>query len=547
MKKINYLPWSLCFFLFLSPILIFEWTSEASLETIQIETDDPGPECVELRSWLPTWTVTTPETPATTQLGFNRLYPTITPIPNSTKLLVAGGFQSFATVEEQGFFEKNQLFLYDTQDHSIQSINTTPPLPTTGLVGHTVSSFDGDLFYIIGSQGNPGWTPLNLQLSTKNLFRRQIFQPGFGFNPPNFPLSKFPPLYSHTAVPMYVLKPSTHPLSHSSARLGDPVRNALLNAIFNHLTLAQKGPLYHLRQMPSYRNTLFHILLADDSIQMALHQFLAQIPRQDSSSISTVPKIEQNLKMQIAQQEIDETKKLVFNVLSSTRDPMAFNIHYPDSCYSRIIYLFGGATSNSISGEKTINTLIAFNTEQSLWRKVLPNRFTPWPSARVYHMSFAWSSRLYVYGGAPEIKNTVEGDPVFGDLWEFDTATETWREINMQGEVPSPRGSAAVHVIGDFVYLVGGFDGKTSFNEVYRMNLKTHRWKKIDVSYPSSAPSWGAASHVSNGSIFLHGGYNAISNLNESFSMTGDTLVLSPPQDDLRSLVIRYLEEHFSD
>jgi hypothetical protein len=46
----------------------------------------------------------------------------------------------------------------------------------------------------------------------------------------------------------------------------------------------------------------------------------------------------------------------------------------------------------------------------------------PVPCARLYHCSTVVQNRyIYIFGGAPDVKTTVVGDPVLADMHRFDT------------------------------------------------------------------------------------------------------------------------------
>lgn len=102
----------------------------------------------------------------------------------------------------------------------------------------------------------------------------------------------------------------------------------------------------------------------------------------------------------------------------------------------------------------------------------------PWSVPRAFYAAAVFNGRVYVGCGATTGQpNTPPetGYPAFtsyGDMYSSDTVDdpESW----IKHEVPfSPRMWAAMHPVGDHLYLVGGYNNfktATNFDDVYRMD-----------------------------------------------------------------------------
>eukprot|EP00163_Fabomonas_tropica_P028388 TRINITY_DN575_c1_g1_i2.p1 TRINITY_DN575_c1_g1~~TRINITY_DN575_c1_g1_i2.p1 ORF type:complete len:1161 (-),score=219.44 TRINITY_DN575_c1_g1_i2:122-3253(-) len=77
-----------------------------------------------------------------------------------------------------------------------------------------------------------------------------------------------------------------------------------------------------------------------------------------------------------------------------------------------------------------------------------------WPPSRSYYASFIDNINGYIYyfGGKAD---TV----LYNDLWRYNIAENSWRELRPRGTRPSPRYGATISVHNDLVYLYGGDTG----------------------------------------------------------------------------------------
>ena len=108
------------------------------------------------------------------------------------------------------------------------------------------------------------------------------------------------------------------------------------------------------------------------------------------------------------------------------------------------VVLFGG--QDPVSGSCFNDTIIlervhvggGLSPSVWTWRRSMPSESSPAPPARHSHVCTSASSRLMVlFGGASHTHGLL------GDLWIFDTDTESWTHRKPDGESPAPREMAA--------------------------------------------------------------------------------------------------------
>ena len=136
--------------------------------------------------------------------------------------------------------------------------------------------------------------------------------------------------------------------------------------------------------------------------------------------------------------------------------------------------------------------------ERPAWREVA----APGPGARALHAAaFDRARGLAVFFGG------VRPDmAVLGDVWGFSPLTETWQEITVSGEAPTPRWAAAAveDVPRGRVLVLFGNDGRPS-EEVWALDLGRLVWERV----ASGPPARFDAAVASDGAdrVWVYGGF----------------------------------------
>uniref|UniRef100_A0A0A9Y2K0 Host cell factor 1 n=2 Tax=Lygus hesperus TaxID=30085 RepID=A0A0A9Y2K0_LYGHE len=171
-------------------------------------------------------------------------------------------------------------------------------------------------------------------------------------------------------------------------------------------------------------------------------------------------------------------------------------------------YVFGGL-SNDVPSEdeenlklpiaacvKYLNELyvLEFRGNHCYWE--LPQTYGNPPSPReshsaVGHTDSLGNPKLIIYGGMSGFR--------LGDLWILDINSMTWTQPVVDGPPPLPRSLHTSSVIGDKMYVFGGWvpvtiDPKTyerewkCTNTLARLNLNTFMWEDCELECPEVGP-----------------------------------------------------------
>ena len=162
-------------------------------------------------------------------------------------------------------------------------------------------------------------------------------------------------------------------------------------------------------------------------------------------------------------------------------------------------YVFGGYTTTYV------NDLHRINLSTLAWSGALSPSGTP-PSARRYHSAALSGNYIYVFGGYTGSSHN--------DLHRLDISNPSslaWSgALSPSGNIPIIRYSHRCDVVGDYMYLFGGWDGTTHYNDLYRLNISNPAamsWSDA-LSSTGNIPTarYGASSFVSGNSIYYYGG-----------------------------------------
>lgn len=64
------------------------------------------------------------------------------------------------------------------------------------------------------------------------------------------------------------------------------------------------------------------------------------------------------------------------------------------------------------------------------------------------------------------------------DLWYFDLAENVWRQIEYppDSQIPEPRMDMLFLLLGDIIFMQGGFADNFVFGDTWYFNITTSRW-----------------------------------------------------------------------
>lgn len=171
--------------------------------------------------------------------------------------------------------------------------------------------------------------------------------------------------------------------------------------------------------------------------------------------------------------------------------------------------MFGGEFCNG-ENTQTFNDVYRWNVEKNQW-KVVESLNTPAP--RCSHQAVYYNEKVYLFGG--ELA-TLDNFHHYKDMWELDTRTNVWREIEASGDCPGPRSGHRMVVWRNYIVLFGGFyEAKKEhhwFNDLYLFSFKDERWTKVAYKPLAQVPRVRSGMqmvvHPTDDTIFMYGGFS---------------------------------------
>ncbi|KAK8769789.1 hypothetical protein V5799_013748 [Amblyomma americanum] len=148
------------------------------------------------------------------------------------------------------------------------------------------------------------------------------------------------------------------------------------------------------------------------------------------------------------------------------------------------VYSFGGyCTGERYNDPKPIDVHV-LNTVSLRWTLVqTQSRPVDVPFHRYGHTVVAYGDCAYLWGG----RSDREGCNV---VYRFDTDAMTWSRRRAYGQVPGPRDGHSACVVGQRMYIFGGFEDLSDrFSQaVYFLDLKSMKWQYVRTK--GQPPQW---------------------------------------------------------
>lgn len=138
------------------------------------------------------------------------------------------------------------------------------------------------------------------------------------------------------------------------------------------------------------------------------------------------------------------------------------------------------------------------------------------PNRRSGAASVVVGDRMYVFGG-------YGGDGRLDDCWEFNFETRGWRKIEYLSASPGVRENNGVVEHERSLYLFGGYNGSEWLNDFWQFNLDTRLWRRIEPRGDAPASRFGYVSMTYKNVFLLFGGYDGSTWLNDMHEYNFDT------------------------
>ena len=174
----------------------------------------------------------------------------------------------------------------------------------------------------------------------------------------------------------------------------------------------------------------------------------------------------------------------------------------------RYVYMFGGYSSSAVW------QLSIQEKDHLTWTKMPLNALYKTPAPRERHTAWEYDEKMWVFGG--EMGYLLGYLNEHGDIEDrrnnqllcFDPCCNTWTNPKCSGDVPSPRCDHATAIIGDSLWLYGGYNRGYNSDDFYTMSMDSFSWIQININHPTPGHRWKhSLNAISATQLVLHGGY----------------------------------------
>lgn len=171
------------------------------------------------------------------------------------------------------------------------------------------------------------------------------------------------------------------------------------------------------------------------------------------------------------------------------------------------MFIFGG---RSIVGNNWLNCLYSLDLKTFIWTDCGAQAQAQPTQPVGSEKSIAWShnGKLYVFGGygqsqVEQISQLLDRQcglqlvaderwPRLGwnnQLVEYDPSDNTWRWPRYAGECPEARSEHQGALMGDKLYVFGGYNGEERRNDLHVLDMRSFEWQRVAV-ISSSGLQW---------------------------------------------------------
>lgn len=128
---------------------------------------------------------------------------------------------------------------------------------------------------------------------------------------------------------------------------------------------------------------------------------------------------------------------------------------------------------------------------------------------RTGHVGVKYKNVMVIWGGYKE-----DPDNNFGiylpswDIWIYEPISERWYQEKSLGQIPPNTSGACGTVVGDYLYVFGGFTSYISnTNKLYRLNLETLEWTLENAGEATCIPVDKLVGWEHNKRLYYFGGF----------------------------------------
>lgn len=169
--------------------------------------------------------------------------------------------------------------------------------------------------------------------------------------------------------------------------------------------------------------------------------------------------------------------------------------------YEKSMFIFGGF---EYSSSLFSNEIFEFSFETNTWKSVQTEGTMPSP--RDFHASCVIDNKMYIFGGRGD--DIVEDDTYCDKLFCLDLITKIWKIIETKGEIPKGRRSHTIWNYQNKLYMFGGFESKNDFhfNDLHCFDPKTSIWTRLLPDGKNPCPRRRHCACLVDHRVFIFGG-----------------------------------------
>lgn len=155
--------------------------------------------------------------------------------------------------------------------------------------------------------------------------------------------------------------------------------------------------------------------------------------------------------------------------------------------YKNMVYCFGGYGAEGSNPTSYLNDLIYYDMFNDIWVPITPAGPNI-PSPRMAHTTDVIGNYLYLFGG-------YNGN-FLNDLWRYDFANNSWIMLTPTGDIPPARSEHFSFVKDNKLYIGGGRKVHQIYSDLWEYNPSSNSWNQIYDNCP--IPIASATAHVYN-------------------------------------------------
>lgn len=141
------------------------------------------------------------------------------------------------------------------------------------------------------------------------------------------------------------------------------------------------------------------------------------------------------------------------------------------------------------------------------------------PGKRSGAASVMVGNRLYIFGG-------YGGSGRLDDFFVFDLDDRTWTQIENRGDAPGARENNGLVEWNGCLYLFGGYNGTTWLNDFHEYHIASSIWRKVPPNEFVPSARFGYVSVVYSHYFVLFGGYDGSTWLNDMYQLGKSNVML---------------------